>query len=1118
MMSETALPSLIALITSRDEAVRDRPLFELCKAYDEPRLFAEIDGLEDFWRGNDNLYQKVRALVFLYAIHRFVLPERGCTASYGKIPHSAFDHLMNRRFRQAITAFLAADPQPRRNDTIASGLAKAYYRLGLQYLADQVRACVRAVPGNQWMFRAGHAADYPLRIQSGLLPDKDGVFPILMEHTAVRMDLSHSSWSDIFFLGMDRPEFAKVINVSVDLTLNGSGQAPKPPVEAYFRVIDEPVIRLVSIDLEAQTEITSLEELFDFGRDYLGLLKAAVIAAGIIPPGVEGSAQPLSAFLERLIGPGHGFELVSSVNNIPKGSRLAVSTNLLGCLIAVCMRATGQVTVLQGALSESDRRICAARAILGEWLGGSGGGWQDSGGIWPGIKLIEGCFAGEGDAEHGVSNGQLLPKHTVFERNVIPESARLALQNSLILVHGGMAQNVGPILEMVSERYLLRTAAEWEARAESLGITDAILSALGRGDIRQLGALTTRHFFGPLKTIIPWASNAFTEALIERARAAFGEDFWGFWMLGGMSGGGMGFIVAPHILQNAKVRLLEILKECKALYSTGLPFAMEPVVYDFQINETGSCARRIDQGFPPAYYRLRLPFLLRVKPADMNTAQRNDLAAISMRVKGVHTPSPEDLSILYNLLPSVEKKSANHGKVKSANTLDGLLEANGFDAVEHETLRQKLIAGQIGLAQNRLPANTLIADVSVDQLLRPEQCANARALGESSLRAGEVAVVTLAAGAGSRWSQGAGTVKALHPFCSLMGRHRNFLEVHLAKSLRLAKAFGSRIPHVITTSYLTMDALSEWLQRRGQNAQTDRVAVYLGEGQSVGLRFVPTVRDLMFAWQEMPQERLDEQAQKVRESVRRALMDWAATKGEASDYRDNLPLQCLHPVGHFYEVPNLLLNGVLHRMLTAQPQLKYLFIHNIDTVGADPGPLELGCFLASGKSLAFEVISRRIDDHGGGLANVNGKPRLVEGLAMPSEADEFKLSYYNTLTSWLCIDDFLDALGLNRGDLTDKPKVRTAVRAFAARLPVYITLKDVKKRWGRGQEDIYPVLQFERLWGDMSAVNDFQCAFMHVARQRGQQLKEQAQLDAWLRDGSADFVSRLTEFEDQPER
>ena len=68
-------------------------------------------------------------------------------------------------------------------------------------------------------------------------------------------------------------------------------------------------------------------------------------------------------------------------------------------------------------------------------------------------------------------------------------------------------------------------------------------------------------------------------------------------------------------------------------------------------------------------------------------------------------------------------------------------------------------------------------------------------------------------------------------------------------------------------------------------------------------------RDLRFAWEEMPQQMLDEQAQKVRESLHAALIDWAAQAGEGTDYTDNLPMQCLHPVGHWYEVPNLLRNG-----------------------------------------------------------------------------------------------------------------------------------------------------------------------------------------------------------------
>ena len=79
----------------------------------------------------------------------------------------------------------------------------------------------------------------------------------------------------------------------------------------------------------ARADITNLAEVFDFAKDYLGLLKAAVIAAGIVPPGMEGSGQSLADLLARMVGPGLGLEIVSNVNNIPKGSRLAVSTNLL---------------------------------------------------------------------------------------------------------------------------------------------------------------------------------------------------------------------------------------------------------------------------------------------------------------------------------------------------------------------------------------------------------------------------------------------------------------------------------------------------------------------------------------------------------------------------------------------------------------------------------------------------------------------------------------------------------------------------------------------------------------------------------------------------------------------
>ena len=163
-----------------------------------------------------------------------------------------------------------------------------------------------------------------------------------------------------------------------------------------------------------------------------------------------------------MVGPGKCIELVSKINDIPKGSRLAVSTNLLGSLIAILMRATSQIESLTGPLCENDRRLVAARAILGEWIGGSGGGWQDSGGVWPGIKLICGTTAEEGDPEFGISRGRLMPVHHVLGPDEASPQTRQKIQDSLVLVHGGMAQNVGPILEMVTQRYLLRSEREWQ--------------------------------------------------------------------------------------------------------------------------------------------------------------------------------------------------------------------------------------------------------------------------------------------------------------------------------------------------------------------------------------------------------------------------------------------------------------------------------------------------------------------------------------------------------------------------------------------------------------------------------------------------------------------------------
>ncbi len=1145
--------NLVALITSPDPSVRNTALESVCARATTGELLAATAELDAFRRNADNLYERVRALLFLAAIHRFHLPatrpqpppsitrsraalKPGVAAgARGLIPFNAFELLLDRRFEEAIDSLLAQQVREGPSEGISSALAAAYHRLGFQTLADQVRRSVRAVRGNQWMFRMGHPADQPLRIRPELCErGPGGTYPILREQTPVRMDLTHSAWSDIFFLGMDFPEGAKVLNVSVDLGVLGRDASPRPPVSAWLRVIDEPVLRLSSVDLRTTADLTSLAEVFDFARDYLGLLKAAVIAAGLVPPGIEGSGQSLAALLAQLVGPGRGLELVSNVNHIPKGSRLAVSTNLLGSLISVCMRATRQAASLTGELLEPERRLVLARALLGEWLGGSGGGWQDSGGLWPGIKLITGAVASAEDPEFGLSRGRLMPVHHVFTRDEIPESARQALMDSLVVVHGGMAQNVGPILEMVTEKYLLRSAAAWQGRQEALTVLEEVLAALKRGDIRALAAATTRNFQQPIQTIIPWASNHYTEQLIERCRLEFGGDFWGFWMLGGMAGGGMGFIFAPHRKQAAQVRLAEILLETKHSLQAALPFAMDPVVFEYAINEHGTCAdllRGEAALMPAGYYALTVPKLVQQDRLTLPKARRAELDQLGAAAR----TKPELRGLVQTLFDALLPRS--HTESAPGENLYEILAANGFDRAHHEQIRTDLREGRIGLAQNRLHADAVIEDLDPEiiigfQALNEDPFGpgrESRNRGVAALRAGEVAIISLAAGAGSRWTGGAGTCKALHPFAKFAGRHRTFLETHLAKSRRRGREFGAAVPHVFSTSYLTHDPTAEFLRRRGNYGYEG--PLYLSPGRTVGLRLIPTERDLRFLWEEMPQQRLDEQQQKVRESLRTALIGWARTTGEGTDYTDNVSLQCLHPVGHFYEVPNLFRNGVLAALLAERPQLRYLLLHNIDTLGADLDPRLLGQHIDTGATLTFEMIPRRLEDRGGGIARVNGRVRIVEGLALPREEDEFRLSYYNSLTTWIHLDQLLETFGLNREDIlaagsvsdpigpsntrarVAQSKISQAIRMLAAKLPTYITIKDVKKRWGHGQEDVFPVAQFEKLWGDLTALPEIDSQFIVVPRSRGQQLKDPAQLDGWLRDGSAAQVGELCDWD-----
>lgn len=1102
----------INTIKSQDPQIRDVPFHAMCQGFSSDQINVYLSELEDFRKKTDNLYEKVRASIFLYAGYRFFLLDAKTIRPTGKIPIEGYKNFLERNYEKALSFFYSSlDKQA--NENLISCLAESYHQNTFQVLADQVRKSVRSSSGNQWMFRVGHPDEHPLKIHPELLNNSNGthLYPILCEKTPVRMDLTHSCWSDIFFLGMDYPEGARVINVSVDLGVFGRDTEIKPPIESYLRIISEPIIRITSLDLSDSKDISELSDLFNFGNDYLGLLKAALIASGFIPPSFEGTRFTVKEILDKILFPGLGIELVTKVNDIPKGSRLAVSTNLLASMITLLMRSTQQTQRLEGTPTEQERDLIASRAILGEWLGGSGGGWQDSGGLWPRIKAIEGVLASDGDTEYKISRGRLLPRHKIFEEESIHPEFEKRIATSLILMHGGMASNVGPILELVTEKYLLRSRNEWDARRRANTIYDEIVKSLRIGDIKKLASLTSQNFADPIKTIIPWSTTHFTEIIIKKAKETFKEKYWGFLMLGGMSGGGMGIFVDPNIYEQAKRTLLTILQETKNEMEESLPFAMNPVVYNFAINIKGTIAHLLNNDaalMPRKYYALLVPQLARLNSESIPDSRKIEIDLFSLKT----AQNDEAFPILRSIIGNVFKYSSKAEiaeKQQQDKEAERIKKENGFDPIQHEQLRNDLQKGRIGLNRNRLPLETIIEDVSSSDIIFSNALNDNNQIGSKAIQDTRVAMLCLAAGVGSRWTKGAGVIKAINPFIPMDGQHRSFLEIHLAKSKKTSDLFHTSIPCIVATSYLTHYPIEKELRRTNNYHFSD--IVYLSPGKSIGQRFIPTERDLRFLWEEMLQGKLDENKQKVIDALHETLIRWAKIKGEGNDYTDNIALQRLTPLGHWYEVPNLIRNGILARVIQDYPKIQHILLHNVDTLGVNISPEILNYHITSGNVLTFEVIPRHIEDRGGGLARINGKVRILEGLAQPREEDEFGLSYYNSMTTWIHIDKLLKIFELERDDLFKKSETQLAetVRNVARHIPSYVTIKDVKYRWGHGQEDIYPVAQIEKLWSDMSALAGVLCGYVVVPRIRGQQLKDPSQLDAWVNDGSKDYVESL---------
>ncbi len=295
-----------------------------------------------------------------------------------------------------------------------------------------------------------------------------------------------------------------VVNAAVNL--NG-----QPPIQAYARVIDKPVIRISSIDQGARTEITGFDELLDYRKatSSFALAKTALALSGLSP---EWNSSNKNTSLKRLLERfGGGIEL-TTLAAIPKGSGLGTSSIMGAVVLAAIQRIMG-IELSQRQLFYSVLRLEQALT--------TGGGWQDQiGGAIDGVKMI-------------VTEPGFVPDARIHY--VLPDVLDPKVNGGRsLLYYTGITRLAKNILQQVVGSYLNRQRATMATLKQIHTIAEEVTESLVRKDIATFGHLVDVAW-QLNKQLDPNSSNDEIEMLFERVR----PFIYGTKLLGAGGGGFM---------------------------------------------------------------------------------------------------------------------------------------------------------------------------------------------------------------------------------------------------------------------------------------------------------------------------------------------------------------------------------------------------------------------------------------------------------------------------------------------------------------------------------------------------------------------------------------------------
>jgi UTP--glucose-1-phosphate uridylyltransferase len=318
-------------------------------------------------------------------------------------------------------------------------------------------------------------------------------------------------------------------------------------------------------------------------------------------------------------------------------------------------------------------------------------------------------------------------------------------------------------------------------------------------------------------------------------------------------------------------------------------------------------------------------------------------------------------------------------------TLQERLAARGFSA--DALAARAAVAGKDRDGRNRLPGDVEpprpddVVDAPVPGSPEAERFA---AIGLDALRRGELALCVLAGGMATRMG---GVVKALVE--ALPGR--TFLDLRLAEIAHVGRMAGQPVPFWMMTSEATYGPIAQAL---GEKVDGENVALF---EQHVSLRLSP----------------------------------------EGGLFRGADGEPDVYATGHG-DLPDALRASGLLRRFRARGG-KYVWIANLDNLGATVDATLLGWFVDRAAALLVEVVDKVPGDRGGIPVRHRGRRTIVEEFRLPRAFDPTTVGVFNTNTF------LVDAARLDDLDMAW----------------TYVEVE--KKSEGK------TALQFERLLGEMTA-------------------------------------------------